>query len=172
MKTMVRQVGAAEFIAIEESLLVSKPETVADTSASPQSGKSNGVGAVSKADLADGVTWFYLDEHRAVQGPWSTESMRNWYKAGFLQLSLLVRASHEAKYASLRDRPRPFMSESPGADGATEEAKTTESRGTPAAAAAGAATPTAAASTPTSGPSGAAGGTASTPASDGMRFCI
>ena len=54
------------------------------------------------------VRWFYLDERRKVQGPFSSGTMSKWYKKGYLIATLRVRCGVDGKWYLLNhlgDRP-------------------------------------------------------------------
>jgi hypothetical protein len=47
--------------------------------------------------------WYYLDHNGVRQGPFATEVMQNWYRSGFLLLTLLVRKGPTGSYAALSE---------------------------------------------------------------------
>ena len=59
-------------------------------------------------DRATPLRWFYLDERRKVQGPFSSKTMTKWFKKGYLIATLRVRCGVNGKWYLLNhlgDRP-------------------------------------------------------------------
>lgn len=78
---------------------------------------NSGSGAV-KQPQAPQIEWFYRDPQGDTQGPFSSNDMSEWYKAGYFQESLMVRRSMDTSFVPLGHLvkifgvSRPFMSAS------------------------------------------------------------
>eukprot|EP00475_Leptophrys_vorax_P022715 TRINITY_DN30935_c0_g1_i1.p1 TRINITY_DN30935_c0_g1~~TRINITY_DN30935_c0_g1_i1.p1 ORF type:complete len:881 (+),score=310.11 TRINITY_DN30935_c0_g1_i1:1965-4607(+) len=48
-------------------------------------------------------SWWYQDFHGVIQGPFSSDQMKNWYAQGFIPHSLPVRSSEHAPFVFLQD---------------------------------------------------------------------
>ena len=100
---LVRRIGERKFTPLSSlgsnPFALKKPVKSSEVSA----GKTTTTSKLTKT-----LRWFYLDERRKVQGPFSSGTMTKWYKKGYLIATLRVRCGVDGKWYLLNhlgDRP-------------------------------------------------------------------
>ena len=99
---LVRRINERKFRPL--SSLGSNPFALNETVSSSNSTNMT----TSSTQKTETLRWFYLDERRKVQGPFSPETMSKWLKKGYLVSTLRVRCGVSGKWYLLNhlgDRP-------------------------------------------------------------------